>query len=84
MGLRYFPTAPDSGCCGWLRGRNDQVIAHDIDNHGRKHQRQRYPEIPIMMRAFPVRTLAMMNAVAILLAVVVVTALILIHWFPAF
>src|ERR1035437_972303 len=37
-----------------------------------------------MMRACPVRTLALMIAVGILLAVVAVTALILTHRFPAF
>jgi hypothetical protein len=21
IGLDYFPTAPDNGCCGWRRGR---------------------------------------------------------------
>jgi hypothetical protein len=61
-----------------------QVIAHHIDNHGRKHQKQCDPEFPIMMRAFPVRTMALMNMVVILLAGMAVTALILTHGLPAF
>jgi hypothetical protein len=54
-----------------------QVVTHHIDSHGRKHQRQRYPEFPIMMRARPVRALALMIAAGIMLAMVAVTALIL-------
>jgi type VI protein secretion system component VasF len=56
-----------------------KVVAHHIDNHGRKHQSQRYPELPIMMRACPVWASALMVAVMILLAMVAVTTLILVH-----
>jgi len=56
-----------------------QVIAHHIDNYGRKHRNYTDPETPITMRPFPVRTMAIMNTVVILTSVPVVIVLLLIH-----
>jgi len=53
-----------------------QVIGHQVNNHGRKHQEQPDPDTPITMRTSPVRTMAMMNTVAMRTAVI---ALYLIH-----
>lgn len=53
-----------------------QVIAHDINRQGRKYKNHSNPEAPIAMRAFPVRTVTMMNGIAVM------SVLHLIHWFP--
>ena len=84
---RGVPLPSDGACERLLRlavRPERKVVAHHIDHHGRKHQTQCYPELPIMMRARPVRTLALTIAVVIVLAMVAVTAFILTHGLPAF
>jgi hypothetical protein len=51
------------------------VITHYVDNHGRKHQGQRHPELPITMCTFPVR--GFMLTVVIVFAMLAVTVFIL-------
>jgi hypothetical protein len=48
MGLRYFPTAPDSGCGGWRRGRNAKsslitkiIMAANIKNKAIQERQSR-------------------------------------------
>jgi len=50
-----------------------QVPAHNIDNHGHKHQHNANPETPITMRTFPVRNITAMNTVMLRLRPMVAT-----------
>jgi hypothetical protein len=61
-----------------------QVIAQEIDNDGRQHKKQADPDTPIKMRAFPVRMMHMMNAVADRLFVPPLVVFTLTHWVPCF
>jgi len=47
MELRYLPTVSDSGLCGRCEA-GTPGLRSSRDDHGRKHQKQRYPELPIM------------------------------------
>jgi hypothetical protein len=60
-------------------GDKRKVITHHIENYAHKHQNQDDPETPIMMRTFPVWTMAIGRA-----AIMGVTNLIIIHMFRHF
>jgi hypothetical protein len=61
-----------------------QIIARDIDRNGSEHEKQADPDTPILMRPFPIRALAAMNAFAPLPFVPGVTVVTLIHCFSPF
>jgi hypothetical protein len=43
-------------------GHEGQVIRHQINEHGYKHEYKGHPEAPIMMRPLPVRTMFVVAA----------------------
>ena len=60
-----------------------QVYSRHINEEGHGDEEDGYPETPITMRAFPVRTMVMVSVVLVR-PLLVMRVRALTHWFPAF